>query len=49
MSDKQILISEVISQIVADLDSGEFVALENMLESLPLENLKAYLPEGKAV
>lgn len=43
---KQELINTVIAQIKSDIDSGEYDAVTELLNSVTRENLIAYLPES---
>ncbi len=42
---KQVLIDEVIEHIKKDILDGDVSALDELLKVIPVENLKAYLPE----
>ena len=41
----QTLIDTVLKQIQDDVDAGILAPLEELLRSVPVEDLKAYLPE----
>ena len=43
---KEELIDLVIEQIVADVEVGDFTAIEELLASVPETNLKSFLSEG---
>ena len=45
MSDLQIVIDLVLEQIKKDIAIGDVTAIEELLTSVPMENLVAYLPE----
>ncbi len=45
MSERELLLDWVITQIKKDVDSGDFTAIYEMLLELPDETLMAYLPE----
>jgi len=38
-------IDKVIAQIQKDISEGDLTALEELLKSIPVKNLEAYLPE----
>jgi len=40
------LIDQVIDQIRLDCLNGDYTAIEELLRSVPEDNLIAYLPEG---
>jgi hypothetical protein len=42
----QELIDRVLDQIRCDVQDEDFTAIEELLKSVPEENLKGYLPEG---
>lgn len=42
---KQVLVDEVIEQIKKDIIDFDLTALDELLKFLPVDNLKAYLPE----
>lgn len=42
---KQVLIDKVIEHIKKDILDGDVEALDELLKAIPVENLKAYLPE----
>lgn len=42
---KEELIELAIEQIVADVEAGDLTAIEELLSAVPIENLKAFLPE----
>lgn len=41
----QELIDAVLKQIVHDISMGDLTAIEELLTFVPVENLKAFLPE----
>lgn len=41
----QILIDLVLQEIINDVYSGDVTAIEEMIKHLPVEILRAYLPE----
>jgi hypothetical protein len=43
--DSQETIDMVLTQIQSDIEGGDLTAIEELLKSVPLVNLKAYLPE----
>ena len=43
---KASLIDEVLEEIKKDVASGDLTAIEELLNFVPIENLKAYLPNG---
>ena len=45
MSERELLIDQVLDQIKKDVDAGDFTAIHEMLLELPNETLLAYLPE----
>ena len=45
MVDRQRLIDDVIQQIQEDVENGDHIAIEGMLEKVPTEVLQGYLPE----
>lgn len=45
MSDKEHLIDAAIAQIKKDLEMGDTTAIAELLQAVPEENLKAFLPE----
>ena len=45
MSDLQIVIDLVIEQIKKDIEAGDVTAIEELLASVPMDFLVAFLPE----
>ncbi len=48
MSQRELLLDEVLLQIKQDVDNGDMTAIHEMLMELPTEILLAYLPEETA-
>jgi len=45
MSEREVLLDQVLDQIKKDVDAGDFTAIYEMLLELPNETLLNYLPE----
>jgi hypothetical protein len=45
MTDKDLLIDRVLEQITEDVHMNDFTAIAELLEHMPEEFLKGYLPE----
>jgi len=45
ITEREVLMDWVITQIKKDVDAGDFTAIYEMLLELPDETLMAYLPE----
>ena len=46
MSDLKIVIDLVIEQIKNDIEAGDVTAIEELLASVPMDSLVAFLPEN---
>ena len=45
ITEREVLMDQVIDQIKKDVDAGDFTAIYELVMELPTENLLAYLPE----
>lgn len=45
ITEREVLLDQVLDQIKKDVDAGDFTAIHEMLMELPNETLLAYLPE----
>lgn len=45
MTEREMLVDQVLNQIEKDVKNGDFSAIEELLENVPDLPLKAYLPE----
>lgn len=44
-SDQQSLVSQVFDQLIQDVKDGDFIAIEELLRSIPEALLRGYLPQ----
>ena len=47
ITEREVLLDQVLDQIKKDVDAGDFTAIYEMLMELKTETLIAYLPEEK--
>jgi hypothetical protein len=47
ITEREVLVDQVIEQIRRDIDGGDYTAIYEMLMELKTETLIAYLPEEK--
>lgn len=45
ITEREVLLDQVLDQIKKDVDAGDYTAIHEMLMELPNETLLAYLPE----
>ena len=45
ITEREVLIDQVVEQIIKDIESGDYSAIYEMLMELKTETLLAYLPE----
>lgn len=45
ITEREVLLDQVLDQIKKDVDAGDFTAIYELLMELPDESLVAYLPE----
>jgi len=45
ITEREVLLDQVLDQIKKDVDAGDFTAIYELLMELPNETLLAYLPE----